>query len=119
MSHYQDLLVDGKPILAPDKPITVTFTDLDAEDAGRDESGTMHRIPVRLGVRTWELRYTTLTPAQYRYMESLFEGKDRFTLSGLWAGERFSCVAYRSGHSVSLHRAPGLYGAYSFRMVEC
>ena len=40
-------LINGKPMLAPDADVGVSYTDLDANDSGRDESGYMHRIVMR------------------------------------------------------------------------
>ena len=39
-----DYLIDGQPLLAPDQDVEFQCSDLDAADAGRDESGVMHRI---------------------------------------------------------------------------
>ena len=43
----QLFLLDGKPIVAPDEDVEMSFEDLDSAQSGRDESGFMHRIRVR------------------------------------------------------------------------
>ena len=53
--------INGKPILAPDAEVVVSYSDLDASDAGRDESGFMHRIVVRHKVGSWKFSYSHLT----------------------------------------------------------
>ena len=54
-------LVDGQPILVPDQDVRASFEDIDSASAGRDESGVMHRIPVRKKVGSWTFTYSTLT----------------------------------------------------------
>ena len=39
--------IDGKPMVAPDADVQMSFEDLDGAQSGRDESGFMHRILVR------------------------------------------------------------------------
>ena len=39
-------LIDGQPMLLPDRDVEVRYEDIDAAAAGRDESGVMHRILV-------------------------------------------------------------------------
>ena len=80
---YNDFLIDDKPILAPDAGVELKLTDLDSQDSGRDESGVMHRIVLRKGVRTWDFSYSALTAEEYQYMLSLFENKVQFRVR-LW-----------------------------------
>ena len=47
----QLFLLDGKPIVAPDEDVEMSFEDLDAAQSGRDESGFMHRIRARCKMR--------------------------------------------------------------------
>ena len=70
--------INGKPMLVPDAEVTVSFSDLDASDAGRDESGFMHRIVVRHKVGSWKFTYSHLTEAEKQYMESLFADASTF-----------------------------------------
>ena len=79
MRFYEDYLIEGQPLLIPDADVTVTGTDLDASDAGRDESGVMHRIPVRYKVPVWSFSYSHLTEAEKQYMENL-DVADKFGL---------------------------------------
>ena len=39
-------LLDGKPVVAPDGDMEMSFEDLDSAQSGRDESGYMHRMVV-------------------------------------------------------------------------
>lgn len=121
MIYYEGFLVDGKAILAPDADVTLTQTDLDASDAGRDESGVMHRMVVRHRVKSWEFRYATLTAQEYAYMQSLFAGKSEFVFSYPDdAGNMAQCTAYCSNTGISFHNARlGLYKNYRFTVIEC
>lgn len=118
---YYDLQIDKKPILIPDEDVQVEFSDLDGEDSGRDESGFMHRIVLRHNVRTWALSYGVLNKEEYRYMESLFAGKDRFWVDFLdEEGKIARCMAYRTKHSLTVHNArKGIYKNYQFSIIAC
>lgn len=118
---YYDLQIDKKPILVPDEDVQVEFSDLDAEDSGRDESGFMHRIVLRRNVRIWTLCYGVLNKEEYRYMESLFGGKDKFWVDYLdEKGKPARCAAYRAKHSLAVHNArKGIYKNYQFSIVAC
>ena len=70
--------INGVPMLAPDAEVVSSFEDLDASDAGRDESGFMHRIVVRYKVGSWKFEYSHLTEEEKAYMESLFPDADTF-----------------------------------------
>ena len=62
MRSYTNLfLINGKQMFAPDEDVGVSYSDLDADDSGRDESGYMHRIVVRYKVGTWSFEYATIT----------------------------------------------------------
>lgn len=121
MTLFEGFLVDGQAILAPDADVTLTQADLDASDAGRDESGVMHRMVVRRRVKSWEFRYGALTSAEYAYMQSLFAGKDQFTFSYPDEdGKTAQCTAYCSNTGISFHNARlGLYKNYRFTVIEC
>lgn len=118
--HYNDLLIDGQPVLVPDADIAIEYTDIDSEESGRDESYYMHRVVVRRGVKKWPLVYASITREEYLYMESLFQGKDDFTVTYLdHDGEIAECVCYRSKHSITIHNAKtGDYRNYSFNIIE-
>lgn len=120
-AFYYDLQIDKKPILAPDADVQMEFSDLDSSESGRDESGVMHRIVLRRKVKTWSLSYAVLTNEEYRYMESLFEGKDQFVVDYLGAGGKpAQCVVYRSKHSLTIFNAKtGIYKNYKFNLIEC
>lgn len=121
MRTYDGFLIDGQPMLAPDADVVMNQSDLDASDAGRDESGVMHRLVVRQRVKSWEFRYSGLTGQEYDYMQSLFAGKAQFTFTYPNArGEQESCVAYCSNHSITYHNAArNLYSNYRFSVIEC
>lgn len=118
--HY-DLLIDGKPILVPDADITIEYTDIDTNESGRDESYVMHRIVARRNVKKFPLPYSRLTREEYLYMESLFDGKDEFTVTHRdHDGHVATFVAYRSNHSITIHNArTGDYRNYKFNIIEC
>ena len=48
-------------LVLPDCDVSASYTDLDAQDSGRDASGVMHRIPLRYKVGSWDFHYTLLT----------------------------------------------------------
>ena len=118
---FYDLQIDGKPILIPDADVQMEFSDLDSSESGRDERGFMHRIVLRRRVKTWSVPYDVLTGEEYRYMESLFEGKDEFTVDYRDGnGNPAKCVAYRSKHSITIHNAKkGIFKNYKFDIMEC
>ena len=117
---YQELRIDDQPVLAPDGDVVMELTDLDSAESGRDEAGFLHRLVVRRQVGTWELCYSTLTEPEYRYMESLFAGKDTVQLTYRGREGAQTCTAYRSSHGITLRNArTGLYGNYKFRLIQC
>ena len=120
-ARYYDLLIDGRPILAPDGDVQLECTDLDGAESGRDESGCLHRVVLRRQVKSWQLRYSVLTAQEYRYMESLFARKDTVTVDYRdWEGRPARCEAYRSKHSITLHNAKtGICRNYNFHLIEC
>lgn len=121
MTFFEDYQIDGRPLLAPDRDVVMTRTDLDAEDSGRDESGFFHRIPVRCGMGQWELCYSSLTAAEYAYLEDLFGGKTQFAFTYRdHTGKLETCQAYRSEHSIALHDgSKGLYRGCKLSITEC
>lgn len=115
--------VNGKPLLAPDAEVTVTYTDLDAEDSGRDASGVMHRIPLRYKVGSWDFSYGLLTEEERQYMESLFPDAATFVFghpARRDAAQQEHTVCYRSKYGISWRDVrTGLWSGYSFSIVEC
>ena len=72
MNRLTDLYqLDGKSMLAPDADVEMEFSDLDSADAGRDESGYLHRSVIRRMVGVWNFAYAHLTGEEYRYMLSI------------------------------------------------
>ena len=121
MKFLEDYKINGKPMLVPDADVSLSFSDLDSSDSGRDESGIMHRLVVRERVATWGFNYSKLTAEEYRYMRSLFAGKPEFTftyrdLNGYLVETR----AYCSNESITYHNARlGLYQNFKFNIIEC
>lgn len=115
--------INGVPMLVPDAEVQSSYEDLDSADSGRDESGVMHRIPVRYKVSSWSFSYDHLTEAEKQYMESLFpDGADfAFTHPGrLDATVPVTVRAYRSKYSISWKNArTGLWSNYGFSIIEC
>ena len=115
--------INGKPMLAPDAEVVVSYSDLDASDAGRDESGFMHRIVVRHKVGSWKFSYSHLTEEEKRYMESLFSDAATFQFlhpSRLDAGVAEESLCYRSKYDISWKNArTGLWSGYGFSIIEC
>ena len=118
---FFDLLIDGQPVLAPDADMSISYEDLDSEESGRDESGVMHRIVLREGVKKMGLTYSNLSREEYQYMEALFKGKPEFRVDCRDEdGSPLSFIAYRSKHSISVYNAKtGSYKNYSFSIIEC
>ena len=118
---YFDFLIDGQPILVPDEDVAISFEDLDSEESGRDESGYMHRIVLREGVKKVPLSYASLSREEYLYMESLFSGKSKFeVIFRDFDGKRSSFAAYRSKHSITIRNVrTGCYKNYTFSIIEC
>ena len=121
MILFDDYRIDGKALPAPDADVEMSFNDLDDGNAGRDESGVMHRIVVRRRVGSWNFSYSSLTKETYRYIRSLFAGKDTFTFSYRDSeGKMQQVTAYCSGDSVTYHNARlGLYKNLKFSVIEC
>ena len=119
--YYNDLLIDGHPILAPDAGVTISFEDLDSSESGRDESGFMHRVVLRKDVCKIPLDYAFLTNDEYLYMESLFQGKTDFQVEmRTFDGGLKSFRAYRSKHSITVSDVKSkTHKNYSFNIVEC
>lgn len=120
-NYYYDFQIDGWPILVPDADVTWEYNDLDSDESGRDESGVMHRIVLRHGVRKCVLPYETLTRDEYLYMRSLLEGKSEFEVRYRdHSGQVAVFMAYNSNHSITVHNAKtGIYKNYNPSIIEC
>lgn len=116
-------MINGKPMLVPDAEVGVSYEDLDSSDSGRDESGVMHRIPVRYKVASWSFSYSYLTEEEKQYMESLFPSAADFLFTH---PDRYNAAvssvsrAYRSKYGLTWKNArTGLWSGYSFNIIEC
>lgn len=115
--------IDGRPMLPPDENMELSFEDIDAAEAGRDESGVMHRLPVRQKVGKWSFCYSHLSQEEFAYLVSILpsEGQFQFTHPKLTdCTQTECCAAYLSGYSVVWH---GLgdrrYKDLKFNIIEC
>ena len=117
----EEYLIDGMPLLAPDMNVTITENDLDSSASGRDQSGFLHRIVLRYGVKTWEFVYTILSADDYAYIQSLFSGKANFNFSYRSPdGTVCHTTAYSSKRSITLRDyATGEYKNLKFNIIEC
>lgn len=115
--------IDGQPMLVPDAEPEFSFSDLDAADSGRDESGVMHRIVVREKVGTWGFSYSHLTDAELSYLTGLFAGKATFRFTHPVFGDSKNtqtCTAYMSQNSaVWKNQRTGTWKNFKFNIIEC
>lgn len=108
--------VDGRPMLAPDAGVALSWNDLDSEAAGRDAGGYLHRAVLREGLRTWGFTYSYLNEEELRYLLSLFAGKPTFT----FACEDGNVTAYCAKREATLYsRTKGIYNGLRFTVIEC
>lgn len=124
MRNTTDLfLINGKPILAPDEKVAVSYEDLDDGNSGRDEAGFMHRQVLRYKVPVWSFSYSYLTEQERQYMESLFPDAPTFQFtcpSRLNASVAETHTCYRSKYGISWKSArSGLWMGYSFQIIGC
>ena len=115
--------VNGRPMLAPDLDMGMSFEDIDSADTGRDEAGVMHRIMVRFKVGTWSFSYSGITSEEYEYMESLFPEDGDFTFthpSRTNSNSLENTKCYRSKYSISWYSVKNkLWRNYKFNIIEC
>lgn len=115
--------VDGQSMPAPDAEPEFSFSDLDASDSGRDESGVMHRVVVREKVGTWSFTYSHLTDEELTYLRGLFAGKAQFTFTHPVFGASDAtetCTAYMSQCSaVWKNQRTGLWRNFKFNIIQC
>lgn len=120
MRTFDNYKIDGVPILVPDEDATITRTDLDSDDSGRDEAGYMHRIMLRSRVRTWEFNYSHLTAEEYSYMKALFDGKSEFEFTFTEDSVTSATICYCSNDSITYRNAKtGQYMNFKIRIIEC
>lgn len=120
---FNQFLINGKPMFAPDADIDFSYEDLDDADSGRDESGYMHRIVVRYKVMTGSFVFAFISQADMQYMESLFPDEPDFEFtrpSRLDSTVPVTTRCYRSKYGISWHNArTGLWRNYKFNIIEC
>ena len=119
----QLFLINGKPMLAPDEKMQVSYEDLDDSTSGRDEMGFMHRNVLRYKVPVWQFSYSHLTEEERQYMESLFPDGPTFSFtfpSRQDASQPEVRTCYRSKYGISWKSAStGLWMGYSFQIMAC
>lgn len=124
MRKYADFfLINGKPMLAPDEEVALTYNDIDSDESGRDEAGYMHRIVLRQNVATWAFSYATLTEEEKQYMEGLFDGLAEFAFTHpdrKDATKTAVTQCYRSNYGITWQNAKtGVWRNYKFNIIEC
>ena len=116
-------LINGKPMLLPDEQVLVSYEDIDSADAGRDESGVMHRIMLRCKLGSWSFSYGHLKEEEKQYMESLFANDATFSFTHpdrLDASKSVTDKCYRSKYSISWRNArTGIWNGYGFSIIQC
>ena len=113
--------IDGKAMVIPDAGVEVSYSDLDAADSGRDESGFMHRLVVRHKIPSWQFSYTHLDAESYAYMRSILPrtGTFLFTYPNE-NGEPEQLQAYISKYSVLWENLRlGDYRNLKFSIIGC
>lgn len=114
--------INGQPMPMPDGNMVLYIENVEAPDSGRDESGVLHRFPLRQSVKSWDFSYAQLDREDFAYLEKLFDGKDTFRFGYLSEtdGTRQEVVAYRSKRSVLWHSAAdGRFRDCKFRITTC
>ena len=122
MNLTQLFQVNGQDLLLPDAGVEFSYEDIDSADAGRDQSGVMHRQMVRCKVGKWTFHYDFLTQQQLEYLEQLFPDSATFTFThpDRRTGQPTQSKAYRSRVSMSWYSARlGLWRNYSFSVIAC
>ena len=115
--------LDGKPLIAPDQDVEMSFEDLDDAQSGRDESGFMHRIVARHKVGVWTFHYSHLTGDQYRYLLSVLPKGGTFAFTypdPEQPGSSKRTTAYLSKFGVVWHSArTDTYRNMQFSVIQC
>lgn len=120
---FDQFLINGEPMFAPDADIEFSYEDLDDADSGRDESGVMHRIVVIYKVMTGSFVFSHLSMEDYIYMESIFPDAEDFLFthpSRKDPTELVTTRCYRSKYGISWRNAKtGEYRNYKFNIIAC
>ena len=114
--------INGNAMPVPDAEMEMCFSDLDAAESGRDESGFMHRIVVRQKVGTWNFCYSSLTQQEYTYLLSILpkDGSFLFTRPKQDGSGSEQSRCYLSNYSVVWRSAmTGMYRNLKFSIIEC
>lgn len=115
--------INGVPLLTPDADVVMNWEDLDSQDAGRDESGYMHRMVARHKVCTWEFNYSHLTQQEYSYMLQILNCPETFWFTYPDPEDpnyRQETEAYLSRYGITWHNAKtGHYRNLKFSIIEC
>ena len=116
-------LINGAAMPVPDQDVQMSFEDLDHADAGRDESGYMHRLVARYKVGTWDFTYSHLTQQEYSYLLSILPEAGNFVFSypdPADPSQHQHTTAYLSRYGIVWHNAAaGLYRNLKFSIIEC
>jgi len=124
MRSYADFFrINGEPMFAPDDDVAISYSDLDAEESGRDEGGVMHRIVVLYKLGTWTFIYSHITEEEKQYMERLFPNEPDFLFTHpgrIDASEEKVTRCYRSNYGINWKNAlAGQYRNYKFNIIAC
>lgn len=114
--------INGQSMLAPDAEVSISYEDLDAADAGRDQNGVLHRSVVRYKVATWGFSYKLLTQEEKQYLDSLFPDAPTFQFthpSRTDPAKPETTTCYRSKYGISWRNSrTGLWSGCSFHIIE-
>ena len=115
--------INGNKLPVPDQDVEMSFEDLDAADAGRDEAGYMHRRVVRQKLGVWNFSYTYLDEETMAYMRRVLDTGGTFSFTYPDPGntaKRCKTTAYLSGYGFVWRNArTGDYRNLKFSVIEC
>ena len=115
--------IDGVALLPPDQGVMMYYEDLDGLEAGRDESGYMHRIVVRNKLCRWEFTYSHLSQQDYARMQQALScpAEFVFTYPDPQNPEKsLQTHAYLSKYGVAWYNArTGQYRNLKFTVIQC
>lgn len=115
--------INGQPLFAPDEEVDMNFEDLDSDDSGRTETGTMFRIVVRYKVGKWSFEYAGISMDEYIEQEKLFPDAPNFQFghpSRLDPRVQEVSTCYRSKYSITYQSVvTGFMKNYKFNIIEC
>lgn len=120
---FDQFLVNGNPMFAPDADIVFAYEDLDDAESGRDAGGIMHRIVVLYKVMSGSFEFSHLSDEDYVYMESLFPDEPTFLFTHPSRKDPSKLVTtrcYRSQYGITWHNAKKKeYRNYKFNIIAC